>query len=185
MEGKVIGANASACTVVDHKDGTYSLHFTVNATGSYNVEVRIDGAKVKGTAGNAGNYSDAAEAERKALKKAKAEAAKKEKRRQRKEAEAAEAERQAQQPTSGSTANATSVAGARPPAAADDAPMATAAVAGLAGHAATDPLPRKALSESKGGLQAKPSAAAPAAEAKAETTGAGPPLDVRDLTATI
>ena len=185
VEGKVIGANASACTVVDHKDGTYSLHFTVNATGSYNVEVRIDGAKVKGTAGNAGNYSDAAEAERKALKKAKAEAAKKEKRRQRKEAEAAEAERQAQQPTSGSTANGTSVAGARPPAAADDAPMATAAVAGLAGHAATDPLPRKALSESKGGLQAKPSAAAPAAEAKAATTGAGPPLDVRDLTATI
>jgi hypothetical protein len=48
VEVKVIGASAP-CTVVDHKDGTYSLHFTVNSTGSYQVEVRIDGLKVKGT----------------------------------------------------------------------------------------------------------------------------------------
>ena len=87
VEGKVIGANASACTVVDHKDGTYSLHFTVNATGSYNVEVRIDGAKVKGKAGAIHNYTEAAEAERKAAKQAKAAAAK-EARRLSKEAEA-------------------------------------------------------------------------------------------------
>ena len=48
VEGKIISANASACTVVDHKDGSYSLHFTVNQVGSYNMEVRVNGHKVKG-----------------------------------------------------------------------------------------------------------------------------------------
>lgn len=52
VEGKVVGGSSSACTVVDRKDGTYSLHFTVNAIGSYNVEVRIEGVKVKGSPPN-------------------------------------------------------------------------------------------------------------------------------------
>lgn len=72
VEGKIIGANASACTVVDHKDGTYSLHFTVHTTGSYNVEVRIDGNKVKGSPGASASFQEAEQADRKAAKRAKA-----------------------------------------------------------------------------------------------------------------
>ena len=56
VEVKVLGASAP-CTVVDHKDGTYSLHFTVNTTGSFHVEVRIDGLKVRGVP-TATNFKD-------------------------------------------------------------------------------------------------------------------------------
>lgn len=57
VEVKVTGDGTAPCTVVDHKDGTYSLHFTVNNTGAYQVEVRIDGHKVKGNPpkGNGGH----------------------------------------------------------------------------------------------------------------------------------
>ena len=59
VEGKVVSGSASACTCVDHKDGTYSLHFTVNQVGSYSVEVRVEGNKVKGVPGNAKGGDDA------------------------------------------------------------------------------------------------------------------------------
>ena len=70
IDGRILGTSNSACTVADHKDGSYSLHFTVNTTGSFNVEVRVDGAKVKGTAAAAAPLlEEAAEAERRAEKK--------------------------------------------------------------------------------------------------------------------
>ena len=43
---RAIGASAQ-CSVIDHKNGTYNLHFTVNSAGSYQIDVRIDGSRVK------------------------------------------------------------------------------------------------------------------------------------------
>jgi len=73
VDGKVLGSTTTPCTVVDHKDGTYSLHFTVNNTGSFNVEVRVNGAKVKGDETEVEQMlADRAEERRKVALKAKA-----------------------------------------------------------------------------------------------------------------
>jgi len=71
IDGKVVDGGSAACAVIDHRDGTYSLDFTVNKVGSYNVEVRIAGAKVKGTEA-AATASEAVEAEKLPAKKTKA-----------------------------------------------------------------------------------------------------------------
>lgn len=46
VDVKLMGATAP-CTVVDHEDGTYSLHLKVSAVGSYGIEVHIDSLKVR------------------------------------------------------------------------------------------------------------------------------------------
>ena len=40
----------NVCKTVDNKDGTYTITFIVDQTGSFNLEVLLDGEKVKGTA---------------------------------------------------------------------------------------------------------------------------------------
>lgn len=188
VEGRIVGSSGAACTVVDHKDGTYSLHFTVNTTGSFNVEVRIDGAKVKGTEAAAQPFlSEAAEAEKRAEKKLR-----KEERRKAKEeaARAKEAEEalarslevpspvQSNSPNASSPVNRRparrgSIAGKRQSLPGSD--LIGKAVAGLVG-AAQEPTPDTSPQQKNAPTEEVNRAPAPAPRTE-------PPLEVQDLTA--
>lgn len=49
-EEKEAAMETNVCKTVDNKDGTYTITFIVDQTGSFNLEVLLDGEKVKGTA---------------------------------------------------------------------------------------------------------------------------------------
>ena len=180
VEGKVIGASASACTVVDHKDGTYSLHFTVNQIGSYNVEVRVDGTKVKGAAGQ--TVTEANEAERRA-KRSKAEKARRRAEEAAKAAKAAEPKVAWASADAAADANEPTTPTPPPPVPALPKRKSIADRKSVADASGASPAGQK-------GAAAKAAAAAKGATEAAEPTPApaaskGPPLEVSDLTATI